>query len=170
MTEQHPRSQARQLVEFMHHNDDESMVLELARLTADRAKGGRQSHLIICELISALARMLLTASGPAGANDSTYGLELTNDDDQQIAIDEASPPVRAAVRALLAQLNEHAEDALFQVELALREDTFKVTLEVFAHVLLWTKGMLEWCDTNNMPRPRWLGMMVSARRGHGDDD
>ncbi|GAB3885392.1 hypothetical protein GCM10029964_047980 [Kibdelosporangium lantanae] len=164
MTEQHPRTVARQLVEYMRRNDDESMVLELARLTADRANGGHEAHLVACELNTALARMMLTASGPRDESDEpTYGLELTNDDDQEITIDEASPPVRAAVRALLAELNEHHGDAEFQVDLALREATFKATLEVYAHVLLWTVGMLDWCDANHMPRPRWLGPVVSRR-------
>lgn len=162
MTEQHPRTVARQLVEYMRRNDDESMVLELARLTADRANGGREAHQVACELTTALAGMMLNASGPQ-SEEPSYGLELTNDDDQEITIDEASPPVRAAVRALLAELNEHHEDAVFQVDLALREATFKATLEVYAHVLLWTVGMLDWCDANHVPRPHWLGPVVSRR-------
>jgi len=164
MTEQHPRTVARQLVDYMRRNNDESMVLELARLTADRANGGREAHQVACELIAALARMMLLASGPQhDGEEPTYGLELTNDEDQEITIDEASPPVRAAVRALLAELNEHPEDAEFQVDLALREPTFQTTLEVYAHVLLWTMGMLDWCDGNHVPRPRWLGPVVSRR-------
>jgi hypothetical protein len=164
MTEQHPRTVARQLVEYMRRNNDESMVLELARLTADRANGGREAYSVACELVAALARMMFIAAGPqSGGDDQTYGLELTNDDDQEITIDEASPPVRAAVRALLAELNEHHEDAEFQVELALREATFNATIEVYAHILLWTVGMLDWCDTNHVARPHWLGPVVSRR-------
>jgi hypothetical protein len=162
------RSQARYLVEVTHRGDDESLVLELGRLTADRAKGGQQSYLIACELVSALASMMMTAAGPSGPEEASYGLELTDDEDHEIRIDEASPPVRAAVRALLAELNQHSEDTLFQLDLALREDTFQATLEVFAHVLLWTSGMLEWCDANDVPRPKWLGAMVSARRAKGE--
>jgi hypothetical protein len=163
MTEQqqHPRAQARWLVEVMRQSDDESLVLELARLTADRVRGGRQSHLIICELVSALARMLLTASGPG---DHTYGLEIADDDNKEIEIDEASPPVRAAVRALLAELNHHSEDALFQVDLALRDDTLQTTIEVFAHVLLWTMGMLKWCGATDVPTPGWLPAPAETRR------
>jgi len=160
--------QARYLVEAMNGGDDESMLVELARLTANRASGGRESHLVVTELISALAEMMLTAGGATAQEDRDYGLELTNDEDDAIAIDETSPPVRATVRALLAELNERTDDALFQVDLALREDTLLATLEVFAHILLWTIGMLKWCDANDVARPQWLGAMAFARRAHGD--
>lgn len=158
-----PRLQARQLIGVMQRGDDETMVLEMARLTADRVNGGRESHVIACELISALAQMMLTAAGPSGGEDRAYGLELTGDDDNQLDIDQTSPPIRAAVRALLAELNGHSDEALFQVDLALRDTGFKATLEVFAHVVLWTIGMLEWCDANGVDRPRWLGDLVHRR-------
>jgi hypothetical protein len=164
MSEQHPRSRARFLVGVMDSGDNESMVLEMARLTADRTTGGRQSHLIACELINALAEMMHTAAGPSAPDSPSYGVELTDDDNGSISIDDTSPPVRAAVRALLAQLNDHADDALFQVDLALRDDGFQATLEVFTHVLLWTIGMLKWCDANGVRRPKWLGEPVPARR------
>lgn len=170
MTESHPRSHAQRLVAMMQRGDDEGTVLEMARLTADRANGGRSSHLIARELIAALAHMMLTAAGPsAKAGDTTYGLELTGDDDNELDIDQTSPPVRASVRALLAQLNDHPEDATFQIDLALRDNGFKATVEVLAHVLLWTIGMLEWCDGKGVPRPRWLGALVPARRAPGED-
>jgi hypothetical protein len=165
-----PRLQAKQLVGVMRRNDDESVVLEMARLTADRANGGRQSHLIACELIAALSQMMLTAAGPEQEDvDRTYGLELTGDDDDQLDIDQTSPPIRAAVRALLAELNGHADETRFQVDLALREISFKATIEVLAHIVLWTIGMLEWCDTNGVPRPQWLGDLASARRAGSDE-
>ncbi|WP_209642925.1 hypothetical protein [Kibdelosporangium banguiense] len=162
------RLQARQLVGVTRRNDDESMVLEMARLTADRTNGGRESHLITCELIAALSQMMLTAAGPAEEQDRTYGLELTGDDNNALDIDQTSPPIRAAVRALLAELNGHSEETLFQVDLALRDNSFKATIEVLTHVVLWTIGMLEWCDTNGIPRPQWLGELASTRRSDGD--
>ncbi|MET0132160.1 MAG: hypothetical protein ABW215_01055 [Kibdelosporangium sp.] len=169
MTERNPRSHGRHLVEMMQRGDDESMVLEMARLTADRADGGRDAHAVASELVAALAQMMISAAGPEACKETTYGLELTGDDENQVDIDHTSPPVRAAVRALLAELNEHPQDAGYQLDLALRETTFKATIEVMAHIVLWTIGMLEWCDDNGVPRPRWLGAMASARRAGGQD-
>ncbi|MCE7003510.1 hypothetical protein LWC34_11815 [Kibdelosporangium philippinense] len=164
MSERNPRLLARHLIGAMRGGDDEGIVLEMARLTADRANGGRESHLVACELIVALSQMMLTAAGPVEApGERTYGLELTGDDNRQLDIDRTSPPIRAAVRALLAQLNERSEDALFQVDLALRDAEFKVTMEVIVHVLLWTIGMIEWCDEHDVARPRWLGDLASVR-------
>ncbi|ALG09028.1 hypothetical protein [Kibdelosporangium phytohabitans] len=167
MTDSNPRSRIRHLVGVMRAGDDESLVLEMARLTADRADDGRESHVIVSELISALATMMLTASGTS-EEDNVYGLELTGDDDSLLDIDETSPPVRAAVRALLAQLNTHTDEARFQVELALQDTGLKATIEVLAHVLLWTIGMIDWCDEHDVPRPRWLGDLASAHRGGSD--
>lgn len=159
----------------MRAGDDEDLVLEMARLTADRANGGQEAHLIVSELVAALAEMMLTASGSSekdaggtGHDDNVYGLELTDDDDALLDIDQTSPPVRAAVRALLAQLNAHTDEAQFQVELALRDHGFRVTIEVLAHVLLWTIGMVDWCDENDVPRPLWLGGFASLRHGGPD--
>ncbi|MET0233379.1 MAG: hypothetical protein ABW224_01940 [Kibdelosporangium sp.] len=163
------RTQARQLIAVMRRNDDESMVLEMARLTADRSNGGRESYLIACELVAALSTMMITAAGPSDEEDRGYGLELTGDENDQLDIDETSPPIRATVRALLAELNGHAEETRFQVGLALRENSFQATIEVLAHVILWTIGMLEWCDANGVARPRWLGDLAAARRAGGDE-
>jgi hypothetical protein len=160
MTQRHPRWRARQLVEYAHHNDDERLVQELARLTEERADGSRETHELLYELVAALARMMLTAAGPE-RDEPVYGLELTDEDNLEIAIDETQPPVRGAVRALLAELNGHPDDARFQVDLALRDPSFTATVEVASHILLWTVGMLQWCDAQGVPRPRWLGSLVN---------
>jgi len=166
---EHPRSHARLLIEVMRRGDEDSMVLELARLTAGRAKGGRESHLVAGELISALALMMSAAAEPITTPEPVYGLELTTNNDGEIEIDDTSPPVRATVRALLAELNGFPDEARFQVDLALRDDTLEATLEVFVHTLLWTAGMLKWCDSNSVDRPSWLGAMVPARRADEED-
>jgi hypothetical protein len=153
---------------MMRHGDEESMLLELVRLTEDRAKGGRQSHLIASELIAALARMMFSAADPSTSDEPVYGLELSNNDNNEVGIDDTSPPVRATVRALLAELNGHPDEAVFQVDLALRDADLEVTLEVYTHALLWTIGMVKWCDGNGVPRPLWLGAMACARRASGD--
>jgi len=89
-------------------------------------------------------------------DDVTYALDLRDDEEFTVPIDELTPPLRATVRALLAELNGHTADAEYQLELALSERSLTTTLDVVVHALLWTIGLLEWCEATGAPAPEWL--------------
>jgi hypothetical protein len=103
--------------------------------------------------------MMLLRVGKA-PDDVTYAVDLRDEEEFGVPIDELTPPLRATVRALLAELNGQSEDAQFQLGLALGHQTVPTTLDVVVHTLLWTIGLLEWCEEQERPAPEWL----SARR------
>jgi hypothetical protein len=147
------RAGARELVHVAREGDTESVFNVLRRLT----EGAVDAQEIVGQLVAATAQMMLLRAGDA-PEDVTYAIDLRNDEEFGVPIDELTPPLRATVRALLAELNGHSEEAQFQLELALCRQTVPTTLDVVVHCLLWTIGMLEWCEEQDRPAPEWLAV------------
>jgi hypothetical protein len=146
------RAGVRELVNVARDGDTDSAFHVLRRLTEGSAVDTR---MIVGQLVAASAQMMLLRVGTQ-PNDVTYAVDLRDDDEFMVPIDELTPPLRATVRALLAELNGCPGEADFQLELALREQTVTTTLDVVVHSLLWTIGLLEWCEAEDKPAPEWL--------------
>jgi hypothetical protein len=152
---QRAQAGARELVQVAREGDTQAVFEVLRRLTED-AVDARE---IVGQLVAASAQMMLLRVGGA-PDDVTYAVDLRDDEEFAVPIDELTPPLRATVRALLADLNGRPDEAEFQLELALCEQTVTTTLDVVVHCLLWTIGLLEWCEEQDRPAPEWL----AARR------
>jgi hypothetical protein len=149
------RTRARALVVMARDGDTSGLVDALDGLTSEQAEGGPGPHLVVGELISAAVQMVSVRAGSVPA-ETLFAVDIRDDGDHAVAIDHLEPPLRATIRALLAELNGHPEDARFQLELALRDIDMEATLEVVVHALLWTIGMLEWCEEQGVEAPDWL--------------
>jgi hypothetical protein len=145
---------ARELVYVAKDGDTEGIYGVLRRVTGD-SPGGPDARLIVGQLVSAAAQMMLLRVGTP-PRDVIYAVDLRDDDEFMVPIDELTPPLRATVRALLAELNGEPDDAAFQLDLALCQQTVATTLDVVVHSLLWTIGLLEWCAAEGQPAPEWL--------------
>jgi len=84
-----------------------------------------------------------------------FGLDLRRPDGTKVEIDELEPPVRATMRALLAQVNGHPEDAADQLDLAVA-GTERATAEAVVLALRWTVNAVESCAESGVPLPDWL--------------
>jgi hypothetical protein len=149
------RARARALVVMARDGDTAGLVDTLDRLAAGQAHGGPTAHQVVGELIRAAVQMV-SVRADAKPAETLFAVDIRDDDDHAVVIDQLDPPLRATVRALLAELNGHPEDAEFQLELALRDIDMEATLEVVVHALLWTIGMLEWCEDEGVDAPDWL--------------
>jgi hypothetical protein len=149
------RAGARELVHVARDGNTEGVFDSLRRLTERQGIVGSDTRMIVGQLVSASAEMMLMRAGSA-ADDVTYAVDLRDDDEFKVPIDELEPSLRATVRALLAELNGLPDEADFQLELALREQSVPTTLDVVVHSLLWTIGLLEWCEAEDKPAPEWL--------------
>jgi hypothetical protein len=157
------RAGARELVYVAKDGDTERIYDVLRRVTGETS-GGPDARLIVGQLVSAAAEMMLLRVG-LPPQDVTYAVDLRDDYEFMIPIDELTPPLRATVRALLAELNGESADAAFQLDLALSEENVSTTLDVVVHSLLWTIELLEWCATEGRPAPEWLvGHHISPPR------
>jgi hypothetical protein len=149
------RVRARALVAMARDGDTSGLVDALDQLTTEHVNGGPGPHLVVGELITAAVQMVSLRAGSVPAH-TLFAVDIRDDGDNAVAIDHLDPPLRATVRALLAELNGHQDDARFQLELALRDIDLEATLEVVVHALLWTIGMLEWCEDEGVDAPDWL--------------
>lgn len=149
------RARARALVAMARDGDTTGLVDALDRLLAEQAEGGPGTHQVVGELISAAVQMVALRAGEVPPH-TLFAVDIRDDADHMIAIDHLEPPLRATIRALLAELNGHPDDARFQLELALCDIDMESILEVVVHALLWTIGMLEWCEEQGVDAPDWL--------------
>jgi hypothetical protein len=149
------RTRARALVAMARTGDTSGLVDALDEITTEQVHGGPEPHLIVGELIAAAVQMVSLRAGAVPAH-TLFAVDIRDDGDNAVAIDHLDPPLRATVRALLAELNGHQDDARFQLELALRDIDLEAILEVVVHALLWTIGMLEWCEDEGVAAPEWL--------------
>jgi len=148
------RSGVRELVHVARDGDTQS-VFDVLRRVTDHSEV--DTRLVVGQLVAASAQMMLMRVGKQ-ADDVTYAVDLRDDDEFAVPIDELTPPLRATVRALLAELNGCSDDAEYQLELALFEQSLTTTLDVVVHSLLWMIGLLEWCESVGAPAPEWLAV------------
>lgn len=153
-TREQARTTARRLITLARAGEHRAVAGSLGLLTyADDRHHERLRH-ILSALIEATAWMTMNRAGPVGPN-AAFIVDLRCDDQSTVDIDDLDPPVRAVVRALLAEINMHPEDTADQISLALAGDSC-ATVDAVVLALLWTVNALEWCEDNQIPAPDWL--------------
>jgi hypothetical protein len=100
---------------------------------------------VVAELIQ-VASTAVRDSASARRSEVAFAVDLRDDENETVAIDELSPPVRATIRALLADLNGHREDAEFQLDLAVRRLDPMTGLDTVRRALTMTVALLQWTD------------------------
>lgn len=160
------RANVRELVSVARDGDQDRVFEELRRAIADG--GGPETRLVVGQLVAATAQMMLLRAGQQ-PDDVIYAVDLRDDGEAAVPVDDLPPQLRATVRALLAELNDRPEDAEYQLRLALWAQDATAMLDVLVHCMLWTIGMMEWCEAQGLPVPEWLaGDEYSPPRRFGD--
>ncbi|WP_285509613.1 hypothetical protein [Actinokineospora sp. NBRC 105648] len=154
MTE-HPRGVARRLVAVTRGGDLDPRGQAGALDVLAGPDHRDRLAAVLRELVVATADMMVCRAEEPGA-DKAFMLDLRDDEGEPVQVDTLDPPVRALVRALLAQLNGTPEDTEFQLGLALRADERFDPVDVLVLALLWTVGSIEWCEQHDAPTPGWL--------------
>ncbi|WP_253766619.1 hypothetical protein [Goodfellowiella coeruleoviolacea] len=149
------RGTTRHLIDLARHGDTDGAALALAELVNGPEAGKFVLRTVLAELTSASARMLSAGAG-GDPEETAFRVEIRGDADNVVPIDELDPPLRAAVRALLAQLNGSPEDAEYQLDLTFREKDPVAAMTVLVHALLWTADLYDSCEQAGVPTPEWL--------------
>jgi hypothetical protein len=153
-TRERARTTARLLVNLARTGDLDG-VSRIVRLLTDPIFPQRDLlREVITELLGAAAVMVTAQTGGLGP-DTAVVLDLRRVDGSTVDIDLLRPEVRAMVRALLADVNEHPEDTATQVSLAL-EGAAEGLADGVSLVLLWTVSAMTWCEEHDEPTPGWL--------------
>jgi hypothetical protein len=149
---QEARATAGRLVQLARAGELDAVTGSLSLLSFAGQRQQVRLQLILGALIEACSLMLVGRANAMGVS-GTFAADLRGDDDSVVDIDGLDPPVRATVRALLAQVNGCPQDAADQVELALAGGR-RAGVEVIVLALRWTVTALEWCADG--ARPEWL--------------
>ena len=153
-TTERARTTARLLVNLARAGDLEG-VSKIVRLLTDPAcPQYERLRQVLAELLRAAAAMVLRQTDGAGPGTAVV-LDLRRIDGSTVDIDELRPEVRAMVRALLAEVNEHREDTYLQLTLAL-DGAAEGLVDGVTLVLLWTVSAMAWCEEHDEPAPGWL--------------
>lgn len=108
---------------------------------------GEQLRPYIRDVVAELIQVASTAVRHTASIDRdnlAFAVDLRDDDNNRVAIDELAPPVRATIRALLADLNDHPEDAAFQLDLVVRQLDPVTGLDTVRRALTMTVALLQW--------------------------
>jgi hypothetical protein len=132
---------------------DLDSVTSVVRVLVEPNRRERLRH-VLDELLSAAAEMMLRQTSGLGER-AAIMLDLRRLDGSEVDIDELRPEVRAMVRALLAEVNEHPEDTVDQLDLALAGEPDALADGVTL-VLMWTVSAMLWCKEHDEPAPGWL--------------
>jgi len=83
-------------------------------------------------------------------------VEVLAADGGQVEIDEVAPPLRAALRTVLAHAYGDPESAAEQIRLAFLDGDPAIGKQVLAHTVLWTAQLMDVCEERAVPVPSWL--------------
>jgi hypothetical protein len=100
---------------------------------------------VVAELINVATTAVRDSAGPL-RDRAAFAIDLRDDDNDRVGIDDLEPPVRATIRALLAELNGSPDDASFQLDLAVRGVDHRTGLDTVRRALTMTIGLLHWSE------------------------
>lgn len=97
---------------------------------------------------------MVAALGNGGA--TPVKVQVFDDDGTEVSIDQADPPVRTAVRTLLAEVHGNSEDAREQVEIALANAAPDEVASLVMQALRWTLRLAGECLGRELPVAPWI--------------
>lgn len=103
---------------------------------------------VVAELINLATSAVRSTTGSLQGH-AAFAVDLRDDGNEQVGIDELEPPVRATIRAMLADLNGSPEDASFQLDLAVRGVDRGTGLDTVRRALTMTIGLLHWSEQSD---------------------
>lgn len=97
---------------------------------------------------------MVTALGSGGT--APVKMQVFDNEGNEVPIDEADPPVRTAVRVLLAEVHGDSEAARAHIEIALASAAPEEMDMLMVQALRWTIRLSDECRPRNLPVPAWI--------------
>lgn len=148
MRSEDPEAQAtaHQLVHCVLEADSVGLTETLETVAAHPADDLRPYvREIVAELINVATTAVRDCAGPL-RDRAAFAIDLRDDENDRVGIDDLDPPVRATIRAMLAELNNSPDDASFQLDLAVRGVDHRTGLDTVRRALTMTIGLLNWTE------------------------
>lgn len=156
--QRHIIAAASQALAAMHAGQDEGALDRVA----DAVRSSPNSHTDAQELMLLLfheCSAMVAALGSGGT--APVKMQVYDDDGQEVPIDEADPPVRTAVRTLLAEVHGDTDAAKAQIEIALTNAAPAEMASLMVQALRWTIRLSDECTSRNLPVAGWITAALS---------
>jgi hypothetical protein len=88
-------------------------------------------------------------------------MQVFDNSGNEVPIDEADPPVRTAVRVLLAEVHGDSEAARAHIEIALASAAPDEMDLLMVQALRWTMRLSDECSTRDLPVTDWIASALS---------
>jgi len=147
MREDHePQATAHQLVHCVLEADSDGLT-ETLETVMDQPSDELRPYVreVVAELIS-VATAAVRGSTQHVMGNAAFAVDLRDDANDRVGIDELDPPVRATIRAMLAELNGSPDDASFQLDLAVHGIDRRTGIDTVRRALTMTIGLLHWSE------------------------
>ncbi|HEX3787309.1 MAG TPA: hypothetical protein VHW44_05570 [Pseudonocardiaceae bacterium] len=133
--------------------DDDTAVEHLIGFVRDSPDEHTDVRELVLLLFAECSRMVseLSAGGATPVRMQVFDAE-----GQEVPIDEADPPVRTAVRTLLAEVHGDEQAAHDQIEIALSSAVPAEMATVLIQALRWTIRLAGACAERSLSVPAWI--------------
>jgi hypothetical protein len=131
-------------------------AMAVDRLT-EVARGSDQGQADSTELMLLLfgeCSAMVAALGSGGT--TPVKMQVYDDDGREVPIDEADPPVRTAVRTLLAKVHGDTDAARAQIEIAMANAAPAEMAMVMVQALRWTIKLAAECVSRELDISDWI--------------
>jgi hypothetical protein len=124
---------------------------------ADAVRSSPHSRTDARELMLLLFRECSAMVAALGSGGTTpVRMQVYDDEGQEVPIDEADPPVRTAVRTLLAVVHGDTDAARAHIEIALANAAPDEMATLMVQALRWTIRLSAECANRNLPVSDWI--------------
>jgi hypothetical protein len=97
---------------------------------------------------------MVSALGSGGT--TPVKMQVFDNAGNEVPIDEADPPVRTAVRVLLAEVHGDSEAARAHIEIALASAAPEEMDTLMVQALRWTMRLSDECSSRDLPVAEWI--------------
>jgi hypothetical protein len=102
---------------------------------------------------------MVAALGSGGT--APVKMQVFDNAGNEVPIDEADPPVRTAVRVLLAEVHGDSEAARTHIEIALANAAPEEMDTLMVQALRWTMRLSDECRSRDLPVADWISEALS---------
>jgi hypothetical protein len=145
---------ASQALATMRAGEDEGALDRVADAIQASPRGRSDARELMLLLFHECSAMV-AALGSGGT--TPVKMQVYDDDGHEVPIDEADPPVRTAVRTLLAEVHGDTDAARAQIEIALVNAAPGEMATLMVQALRWTIRLSDECASRDLPVPYWIG-------------
>ena len=111
----------------------------LPRMIGASAPDAGLFHPLCAELVTTVAQQV-RAQAAAGDGD-LFTVALTGEGDEDVGIDDVQPPLRAVLRAVLAELNDDSDDAAAQLAFIATDPDPRGQADALVHLVAWAHDL-----------------------------